>query len=144
MAAQLTVLDGIIACGIDNTIQGPLNSSPASRVATQIFNDDFTTCLTLTDEEIDNSFKVFSGLTQALGQVRLMPGMIKMVKAFTQHVAHTIRLELNPEEVPFLPVRMASLIRQRVIQKKFESDNNNDKYKDQRCHGSDTSNSLPR
>ena len=44
--------------------------------------------VTLMDEEINNSFKIFSELTQALGQVHLMPGMMKMIKAFAQHIAH--------------------------------------------------------
>ena len=93
---SLTVLDGVIACGISNAINPAIGSSPAQRIAQGFFDNNFQTCMTLKDKEIDTMNKTFSDLNQQQGQVRLMPHEIRRLKAFTQHVCHLIRLELDP------------------------------------------------
>ena len=66
--AAFTVLDAIIACGVDNAIQHNGNTA-AERIATDIFNDDFQTCMDKDLKELDDDLKSYSTLTVAQGQI---------------------------------------------------------------------------
>ena len=113
-----TVLDAMIASGIDNTnlFDG---MTPAERIATDIFGNNFQTCLNKTYEELDADFKSFSELTQAQGQIRLLPGVKRNVRAFIQWVCDQTRLGLNPVNSPFPVVRAAALIRRQKTHSMF-------------------------
>ena len=121
MAAN-TILDGIILCGIDNAITHGLTTSPAQRVATEVFSDDFNTCIDLSDAQLDSMFKTFASLNVNQGQVRLMPGRITRIKAFTQFVCHQTRLGIDPATVAFNPADQVLFNSMRVTQKKFVDD----------------------
>ena len=58
----------------------------AATFATEVFMDDFMTCKDITNDNLHNSFKTFSTLTQAQGQIRVLPGQKKKIKAFNQWV----------------------------------------------------------
>lgn len=62
-----TLLHGIVNCGVDNAIQPGLGMSPAQRIATQTFMDNFQVCVDLSDTDLDSMFKTFALITQAQG-----------------------------------------------------------------------------
>ena len=68
MAAIVTVLDAMIACGIDNEALF-LEETQAQRIAADIFGDLFTSCMDITFKELDEHFKTYSDLTVAQGQL---------------------------------------------------------------------------
>lgn len=132
-APNHTVLEGIIRCGVSNALTPGINTSPAMRIATQIFADDFASCMDMTDLQIDASMKTFTGLTQAQGQVRVMPGVTRHLKAFTEFacyhirigIDYHIRIGIDPSTVKYDPMNVTNWIRQRATQKKFEEDASN-------------------
>ena len=85
MAAALppvfTVFDAMVLSGVDDTdvLQG---RSTAQRIAADIFEDDFTTSMDKTYKDFDDDLKMFSTLTVAQGQIRLLLGVKKRIKAF--------------------------------------------------------------
>ena len=56
MAAPFTVRDEIALCGIPNVVVTAGHDPPAQRVATELFNNDFSLCLTTDDEVMNNCF----------------------------------------------------------------------------------------
>ena len=71
---KYTVLDNVVACGISDIQQANVGTSPAERIANEIFNDNFNACLSMSDADITCYLKTFSELTQAQGQVKLCLG----------------------------------------------------------------------
>ena len=65
-----TVLDGIVLCGVNNVIQFN-GDTAAARIAGEIFDGSFETCLDITFKELDNDFKTYSALTVTQGQIRV-------------------------------------------------------------------------
>ena len=55
-------------------------NTKASRIATGIFDDDFTSCMDKTYVELDDGLKSCSNLTAAHGQIRLTPGHKKTLR----------------------------------------------------------------
>ena len=121
MAAQppnFTVLEAMIACGIDNNALFD-GETQAARIASDIFDDTFTTCMDKSFKELDADFKTYSDLTQAQGQIRLLPGVKKRVKAFIQWSRDQIRQGLSPSHIPFPANETASLIRRYKTHQEF-------------------------
>jgi hypothetical protein len=56
----------------------------AERIAEDIFDNLFTSCLDITFKELDEHFKTYSELSAAQGQIRVRPGTRKNIKAFMQ------------------------------------------------------------
>ena len=54
----LTVVDAMIACGVDNDGLF-MNETQAQRLASDIFGDQFTSCLDVTFKELDEHFKTY-------------------------------------------------------------------------------------
>jgi hypothetical protein len=111
MAAQvLTVHDAMIACGVNdaNVYDG---MTPAERLAFDVFIDEFETCMDKTFDELDSDFKSYSELTVAQGQIRLLPGTKRNVKAFIQWVRDERRLGRDPSNTPFPVAQAAALLR---------------------------------
>ena len=71
---EYTVLDGMVECGVDNTVNFN-TQTPAERIAEELFDDDFTSCMDKTSEELRSDFKTYSDLIVAQGQIRLTPGV---------------------------------------------------------------------
>ena len=70
-------------CGITDAVLFEKNTK-ASRIATELFDDDFTSCMDKTYVKIDDELKLYSALTAAHGQIRLKPGHKNNIKAFIQ------------------------------------------------------------
>ena len=67
-AIVFTVQDAMIACGIDNVTLFD-GSPPTTRIATDLFDDNFTACMDKTYEDLDDDLKGYFILTQAQGQI---------------------------------------------------------------------------
>ena len=62
-----TVSDAMVLCGINNvTLFDGLNA--AQRIAADVFDDDFNTCLDKSFKELDADFKTYSELTVGQGR----------------------------------------------------------------------------
>ena len=110
MAAPFTVFNAMVACGIDNNTM--FNGATAcERIATEIFDDDFLSCLDKTYSELDDSLKDYSALTVANGQIRLTPGIKTNVKAFIQWARDKIRVGEDPTLEAFPVANATTLIR---------------------------------
>jgi hypothetical protein len=83
MAEVLTVLDALIACGVDNVAHF-MDQTPAARIADDIFDYLFMSCLDISFKELDDHFKTYSKLSAAQGQICIRPGTRKNIKAFVQ------------------------------------------------------------
>ena len=72
LPAVYTVLNSMVLCGVDNVIQFA-GETAAERIATQIFANDFYTCMDKSMRVLDVDFKSYSELTIAEGRIRLLP-----------------------------------------------------------------------
>ena len=109
-AIVFTVQDAMIACGIDNVTLFD-GSPPTTRIATDLFDDDFKACMDKTYEDPVDDLKGYSILTQAQGQIRLTPGTKKNLKAFVQWTRDRIRLGQDPAGIAFPPEDAIALLR---------------------------------
>ena len=73
----------------------------ASRIDTEIFDDDFTSCMDKTYVDLDDDLKSYSTLTAAHRHIRLTPGHKNFIKTFIQWTRDQIRLVINPITVRF-------------------------------------------
>ena len=65
-------------CGITDAVLFD-GDAKASRIATEIFDDNFASCMYKTDVELDDDLRSYSTLTAAHGQIRLTPGHKKNI-----------------------------------------------------------------
>ena len=69
-----TVVDARTLCGINNAqVHNALGNTAAQRVATEIFSNNFGACMDLTDAEINDGFKAFTGLTSYTSRTDTCP-----------------------------------------------------------------------
>ena len=88
MAANAqTVFDAMVACGVDNAIRFN-GATAAMRIAEEVFDNDFMSCIDKDISEIEEDFKTYAGLTVNQGQIRLHPGTKRQIKAFMQWVTN--------------------------------------------------------
>jgi hypothetical protein len=73
MAAIQTVLDALVTCGVDNVVLFQ-DETQAQRIADDIFDHLFTTCMDITFKELDDHFKTYADLMVTQGQIWLRPG----------------------------------------------------------------------
>ena len=64
-----TVHDAMVICGVDDDLQYQ-GLTKAQRMATNLFDDEFDTCMDKTFDELDNDFKSFSDLATPYGARR--------------------------------------------------------------------------
>jgi hypothetical protein len=83
IAIPFNVYDAIVACGVNDADHFD-GDTPAVRMATDLFGDDFATCMDKSFTELDGEFKTYSDLTQNQGQIRLLPGTKRNIRAFIQ------------------------------------------------------------
>ena len=105
-----TVHDAMVICGVDDDLQYQ-GLTKAQRMATNLFDDEFDTCMDKTFDELDNDFKSFSDLATAQGQIRLLPGVKNKIKAFVQWVRDEKRLGRDPTNTPFPVIETPRLLR---------------------------------
>jgi hypothetical protein len=95
MADLHTVLHALIACGVNNEVLF-LEETQAQRIADDVLDNLFSTCMDITFKEVDDHFKTYSDLTMAQGQIRLRPGIFKNIEAFVQWARDELRLGSDP------------------------------------------------
>ena len=113
-----TVLDGLLLCGVPQNIVWN-QATQAERIAADVFNDDFNTCLDLTFKEMDDHWKTYSAFTIANGQIRVGPQVKNNVRAFIQWCRDEIRVGRNPADTPFPIADSADLLRRHITHKKW-------------------------
>ncbi len=116
----LTVLDALIVCGVDNVALF-LQETQAQRVADDIFDNTFLSCLDITFKELDEHFKTYSDLTLAQGQICTHPGTRKNIKAFVQWARDEICLGRDPSLTPCSANEVSKLIRRYKTHEKFQN-----------------------
>eukprot|EP00978_Attheya_sp_CCMP212_P045616 scaffold353478_cov28-Attheya_sp.AAC.1 len=70
-------------------------ATASARMALDMFNDSFHSCMDKMFDEVDQDFKSYSSLTIAQGQIRLLPGIRTRIKAFIQWMRDELRLGRN-------------------------------------------------
>ena len=95
MAHVFAVHEAMIACGVDN-IALFNGQTQAERLSSEMFDDDFKSCMDMTIDEIDEDLKTFSGLTIAQGQIRLTVGTKNRIKELMQWSRDMIRTGRDP------------------------------------------------
>eukprot|EP00978_Attheya_sp_CCMP212_P022229 scaffold66053_cov49-Attheya_sp.AAC.1 len=85
------VHQAMTACDINdvNLFDG---ATAAARMALDMFNNSFHSCMDKMFDEVDPDIKSYSSLTIAQGQIRLSPGIRTRVKAFIQWKRDVIHL----------------------------------------------------
>ena len=120
MAADAQTLEEVmIACGVpdDNFIFN--GHTKPERIALELFNDDFRTCMDLTHKNIDEECKTLSALTVNQGQIRLTPATKRNLKAFIQWTRDIIIMGGDPATTIF-PVNDATLyLRRYKLQEQY-------------------------
>ena len=96
----LTVVDAMVACGVDHDGLF-MDETQAQRLASDIFGDQFTSCLDITFKELDEHFKTYSDLTIAQGQIRTRPGTRKKSKPSSSGHATSCALDVIRLNHPF-------------------------------------------
>jgi hypothetical protein len=88
------------------------NGDTASkRIAEELFDNDFLSCIDKEISEIEEDFKTYSALTVAQGQIRLHPGTKRQIKSFVQWVKDKVRTGQDPSITIFPIVDTVALIR---------------------------------
>ena len=111
----------MISCGVDNVAMFH-GDTPAQRIAADVFDDTFATCMDITFKELDDHFKTYGELTQAQGQIRIPPGTRKNIKAFVQWTRDEIRLGRDPSLNPFPLGQVSDCLRRFKTHEKFVTD----------------------
>ena len=103
-APPYSLLLAINACGMTRANQD-------LTFVTEVYIDDFESYNDMSNADLADSFKTFSGLTATQGQIRLMPEQNNNIKSFTQWVKDKFRLGIDPTTLPFPQADTAELIR---------------------------------
>ena len=109
--AQNTVKDAMVLCGLDD--------DDSETIASEIFLDDFQSVMDISETELTDSFKTLSGLTQAQGQLRVLPAQKNKIKAFIQWVRDMIRTGIDPASRTFPVDEAAGLLRRAKTHKLY-------------------------
>ena len=123
-----TVIDALALCGVPNGNVLFDGRNAATRISSDVFGDDFNTCMDLSFEDLDNDWKSYSSLTAAQGQIRLQPNVKKNIRALIQWSRDKIRTGQNPADEPF-PVGDAMNLIQRYNTHKLWTGKASDKAK---------------
>ena len=105
-----TVHNAMVTCGVDDLLLFN-GSSAATRIATECFDDDFSSCLDKTMKELDDDLSTYFGLTTTNGRIRVSPGTKKNLKAFVQWCRDKIRTDEDPSQEVFPVENTADLLR---------------------------------
>ena len=117
----LTVVDAMAACGVDH-IALFQDETQAQRLATDIFGNQFASCLDVTFKELDEHFKTYGDLSVAQGRIQVRVGVRKNIKAFVQWTRDQLRLGHEPSAIPFPIDRVSDLIRRYKTHEKYIAD----------------------
>ena len=115
-----TVVDALVACGVDNVVLF-MGQTQAIRIADDVFNGSFSSCLDITFKELDEAFKAYSELSVAQGQIRVPTGTRKNIKAFLQWTRDEIRLAREPSLTAFPVNQVLDLICRHKTHEQFQT-----------------------
>eukprot|EP00978_Attheya_sp_CCMP212_P018785 scaffold51871_cov72-Attheya_sp.AAC.3 len=115
------VHEAMTVCGI-NDVDLFDGDTAAARMAFDMFNNLFHSCMDKTFDEVDQDFKSYSSLTVAQGQIRLSSGIRTRVKVFIQWTRDELRLRRNPSNAHFPAQMTADYIRRYKTHLKFSRD----------------------
>ena len=110
MAAINTVRMAMTICGFDDALV-VAGSTAAERIATELFSNDFATCMDKSYKDIDDDLDTFFHIAQNQGHVRALPGVVRNLKAFVQFARDEIRMGRNPATTPFPVALTPQLLR---------------------------------
>ena len=96
------------------------NETEAQRLASDMFDDSFESCLDKTFDEIDADLKVYANLTAANGKIIINPRVKRTIKAFTQWAKDMIRMNLDPTTESVTVFDVAGLMRRYKTHLSFE------------------------
>ena len=116
-----TVTDALALCGVPNANVLFEGRNAATRIASDVFGDEFITCMDITFDDLDNDWKTYSSLTALQGQIRLQPNVKKNIRAFVQWCRDKIRTGSDPSADPFPVNEATSLIRRHNTHKLWTS-----------------------
>ena len=112
MAAVNNTLEAIlIQCGVPNDNVLFNGHTKANRIANEIFNDDFNSCMDISHVDFETECKTYSGLTVNQGQIRLTPGTKRNIKAMIQWCRELIIVGSDPVSTPFNNNQQLNLMR---------------------------------
>ena len=112
MVAYLqTVRSALVLCGVSDVVDWN-HQTEAQRIASDLFDEEFQSFMNKKISALDEDWKTYSSVTQANGQIRLLPRAKKNIRALVQWVRDRIRLGENSADTPF-PVSEASAILRR-------------------------------
>ena len=93
-----TLANAMFNCGITDVVLFD-GDTKAIRTFTELFDNDFTSCMDKTYVNKHDDLTSDSTLTATHGQIRLTPGHKKNIKAFIQWTRYQIRLGIDPNTV---------------------------------------------
>ena len=98
-----TLVDALTLCGVLNDTANVLFNvaDESTRIAADVFNDNFATCMDLSFADLEENWRTYSGLSVTEGRIRLRPGTKVNIKALVQWVRDCIRVGADPTAVPF-------------------------------------------
>ena len=103
-----SIRNKIVTCGV-NSVELSNNMTPAKRIATDIFKDNFDSCEDKTFEEVDSDFKTYSDMNQHQVRIRILPGTKINIKAFSSgHVTIIVSDVIHRLQVTLLGMQTIS------------------------------------
>ena len=119
MDGAFTVVDALIACGVNNLVHG---SDASAADCEQHPDDTFNSCRDITFKELDKHFKTYFDLSVVQGQIRLNPGVCYNIKAFVQWARDELQLGRDPSDTAFPIHQVTDLIRRYHTHEKYKTD----------------------
>ena len=114
-----TLEDLLTACGVPN--DGLFNGATnANRIAHDIFNNDFNSCMDVTFDDFDQECKTYSSLTINQGQIRLRPGTKNNIKAMMQWCREKLLIGEDPAMIIYPNNDQLGLIRRYKQHQQFK------------------------
>ena len=97
------VADALSRCGVlADTNNIAFNGADASeRIAGEVFNDNFSSCIDIQFSELEDNWKTYSGLTVNEGRIRLRPRTKVNIKAMVQWARDKLRKGEDPTQEEF-------------------------------------------
>ena len=71
----LTITDALITCGVISDTTGLIvnGNNEAEMIASDVFNENFNTCVDIKFSQLEDNWKTYSRLIVAEGRIRLIP-----------------------------------------------------------------------
>jgi Reverse transcriptase (RNA-dependent DNA polymerase) len=103
-----SVRSTLVLCGVPDV--GIFDGkTPAQRLASDIFFDDFLAVIDTTRDNITDALKAYASLTVANGRIILQPGVNAKIFAMIQWVRDEVNMSRYPIHTPFYPPFVAVL-----------------------------------